>query len=615
MSGSWYAIGMKISVIGTGYVGLVAGAGFADMGNDVTCCDLDAQKIEGLKRGVMPIYEPGLDKLVTHNAAEGRLTFTTDVKAGVAGAEVVLLAVGTPPGPDGSADLSYILKAAADVGDALTGWAVVVTKSTVPVGTGDKIEAIISKRTKHEFAVASNPEFLKEGDALNDFMKPDRVVVGTDDKRAIETLRALYAPFTRTTDRMLVMDRRSAELTKYAANSMLATRISFMNDLANLCEILGADIELVRKGMGSDNRIGPKFLFAGPGFGGSCFPKDLRAAISTGREVGYKLEVLDAVVAVNERQKRRLGDKVLAHFGGDLKGKQIAVWGLAFKPGTDDIREAPALVLIEQLLAAGAKVSASDPVAIEAVRKQLGDRIATRRPLRLREGRRRAGAGHRVARVPAPVVRAPEVAAPPAGHLRRPQRLEPGRAARAGFTYYGMGRGVEPTQLETALTQSPGPHRPNPGRCDLRDASRAIDGQSPLRAARTSRLERRSGGRTRLSAARSLPRCHCRLRAAKLERARRHWREIRREAVAARVAEVRRDSRRRGQPTPGDSARFERARRGAARTRREAAASAAPAPRHRGVAPSRGRRRRRDRLEHRTAGWRRASIRSGRRRW
>jgi UDPglucose 6-dehydrogenase len=372
---SWYAIGMRICVIGSGYVGLVAGAGFADMGNDVICCDVDAQKIDGLQRGVMPIYEPGLDKLVMHNAAEGRLTFTTNVASGVAGAEVVLLAVGTPPGPDGSADLSYIMKAAEDVAGALTGWAVIVTKSTVPVGTGDKIEAIVAKRTKHEFAVASNPEFLKEGDALADFMKPDRVVIGTSDKRAVETLKALYAPFTRTNDRMLLMDRRSAELTKYAANSMLATRISFMNDLANLCEILGADIELVRRGMGSDVRIGPKFLFAGPGFGGSCFPKDLRAAISTGREVGYKLEVLDAVVEVNERQKRRLGEKVTKHFGGNLKGKKIAVWGLAFKPGTDDIREAPALVLIEQLLSADATVSASDPVAIGAVRKQLGDRI------------------------------------------------------------------------------------------------------------------------------------------------------------------------------------------------------------------------------------------------
>jgi UDPglucose 6-dehydrogenase len=367
---------MKICVIGTGYVGLVAGAGFADMGNDVTCCDIDAAKIDGLKRGVMPIYEPGLDKLVVNNTAEGRLTFTTDVASGVAGAEVILLAVGTPPGPDGSADLQYIFKAADQVGAALTGWAVIVTKSTVPVGTGDKIEAIVKQRTKFEFAVASNPEFLKEGDALNDFMKPDRVVIGADDKRAIDTLRTLYAPFTRTHDRMLVMERRSAELTKYAANSMLATRISFMNDLANLCERLGADIEQVRRGMGSDNRIGPKFLFAGPGFGGSCFPKDLRAAISTGREYGYKLEILDAVVAVNERQKKRLGEKVLTHFKGDVKGKNIAVWGLAFKPGTDDIREAPALVLIDQMLSAGAKVTGTDPVAMEAVRKVLGDRIS-----------------------------------------------------------------------------------------------------------------------------------------------------------------------------------------------------------------------------------------------
>jgi len=366
---------MKICVIGTGYVGLVAGAGFSDMGNDVTCCDLDAEKIEGLKRGVMPIYEPGLDKLVMHNVAEGRLLFTTDVASGVAGAEVILLAVGTPPGPDGSADLSFIFKAAEQVAKALTGWSVLVTKSTVPVGTGDKIEAIVKKHAKHEFAVASNPEFLKEGDAVNDFMKPDRVVIGADDKRAVDTLRALYAPFTRTSDRMLVMDRRSSELTKYAANSMLATRISFMNDLANLCELLGADIELVRKGMGSDGRIGPKFLFAGPGFGGSCFPKDLRAAVSTGKDVGYDLSILNAVVAVNERQKRKLGEKVLAHFGGDVKGKRIAVWGLAFKPGTDDTREAPALVLIEQMLAGGATICATDPVALEIVRKQLGDRI------------------------------------------------------------------------------------------------------------------------------------------------------------------------------------------------------------------------------------------------
>jgi len=366
---------MKICVIGTGYVGLVAGAGFSDMGNDVVCCDVDRAKIDGLNKGELPIYEPGLDKLVETNAAEKRLTFTTDIPKGVAGADVILLAVGTPPGPDGSADLSYIFKAAESVADALTGWAVIVTKSTVPVGTGDKIEALMKARTKHEFAVASNPEFLKEGDAVSDFMKPDRVIVGAEDKRAIDCLRNLYAPFTRTSDRMLVMDRRSAELTKYAANSMLATRISFMNDLANLCEILGADIELVRKGMGSDVRIGPKFLYAGPGFGGSCFPKDLRACITTGREVGYDLKILDAVVAVNEKQKRLLGEKVLKHFGGNLKGKRIAVWGLAFKPGTDDIREAPALVLIDQLLEAGAEVVGTDPVAMSAVKKQIGDKI------------------------------------------------------------------------------------------------------------------------------------------------------------------------------------------------------------------------------------------------
>ncbi len=435
---------MKICVIGTGYVGLVAGAGFSDMGNDVVCCDVDAAKIEGLRKGVMPIYEPGLDKLVIHNAAEGRLTFTTNVKEGVAGAEVILMAVGTPPGPDGSADLSYIFKAAEQVGDALTDWAVIVTKSTVPVGTGDKIEAIVRKRSKHEFAVASNPEFLKEGDAVNDFMKPDRVVIGADDKRAVEKLRALYAPFTRTTDCMLVMDRRSAELTKYAANSMLATRISFMNDLANLCELLGADIELVRKGMGSDVRIGPKFLYAGPGFGGSCFPKDLRAAVSTGREVGYKLEILDAVVAVNERQKQKLGEKVIAHFGGNLTGRRIAVWGLAFKPGTDDIREAPALVLIDQLLAVGAKVVATDPVAMEAVRKQIGDRIQYEE------------SNYECARDADALVLVTEW-----HEFRRPslERLKsvmkqpvvfdgrnvwtPTEMRAAGFTYYGIGRGKD----------------------------------------------------------------------------------------------------------------------------------------------------------------------------
>jgi len=366
---------MKICVIGTGYVGLVAGAGFSDMGNDVTCCDIDGDKIVALQQGQVPIYEPGLDKLIAHNVQEGRLAFTTEISAAVAGAEVVVLAVGTPPAPDGSADLRYIFQAAESAARALSGWAVLVTKSTVPVGTGDKIEAIVRQHTRHEFAVAANPEFLKEGDAVNDFMKPDRVIVGTADPRALHTLQALYSPFTRSSDRILVMDRRSAELTKYAANAMLATRISFMNELAGLCDAVGADIELVRKGLGSDARIGTKFLYPGAGFGGSCFPKDLRAVIHTAKEAGTHLQVLAAVEAVNERQKHLLADRLREHFRGDLHGRRIAVWGLAFKPGTDDVREAAALVLIQDLLAAGAHVAATDPVAIPSARKILGERV------------------------------------------------------------------------------------------------------------------------------------------------------------------------------------------------------------------------------------------------
>jgi UDPglucose 6-dehydrogenase len=366
---------MKIAVIGTGYVGLVAGAGFADMGSDVVCADIDAAKIAMLERGEIPIYEPGLEKLIGHNVREGRLSFTTNVPAAVAGSEVVFLAVGTPPLPDGSADLSHTLAAAETVARSLTGFAVIVTKSTVPVGTGDKIEAIARQHARCELAVVSNPEFLKEGDAVSDFMKPDRIIVGRSDARAIAVLRALYAPFTRSSDRMLVMDRRSAELTKYAANAMLATRISFMNDLANLCDAVGADIECVRKGMGSDARIGTKFLFAGAGFGGSCFPKDLRAAINTGHEVGMPLRVLEAVVAVNEQQKHRLAGDIRGCLGDDLAGKRIALWGLAFKPGTDDLREAPALVVAEDLLSAGAEIVATDPVAIPAAQKLLGQRV------------------------------------------------------------------------------------------------------------------------------------------------------------------------------------------------------------------------------------------------
>jgi UDPglucose 6-dehydrogenase len=345
------------------------------MGSDVVCADIDADKIAMLQRGEIPIYEPGLEKLIAHNVREGRLSFTTDVPTAVAGSAVVLLAVGTPPLPDGSADLSFTFQAAETVARALTGFAVIVTKSTVPVGTGDTIEAIARKHARYEFAVVSNPEFLKEGDAVSDFMKPDRIIVGTSDARALAILQALYAPFTRSSDRMLVMDRRSAELTKYAANAMLATRISFMNDLANLCDAVGADIECVRKGMGSDGRIGTKFLYAGVGFGGSCFPKDLRAAINTGIEASVPLRVLEAVVSVNDRQKHRLAEDIRRHFQGDLAGKRVALWGLAFKPGTDDLREAPALVVIEDLLAAGAEVVATDPVAIPAAQALLGQRV------------------------------------------------------------------------------------------------------------------------------------------------------------------------------------------------------------------------------------------------
>ncbi|MSP59163.1 MAG: UDP-glucose/GDP-mannose dehydrogenase family protein [Myxococcales bacterium] len=366
---------MRLAVLGTGYVGLVAGAGFADVGNEVVCADVDAEKIARLMRGEIPIFEPGLDRLVANNVREQRLSFSTDIAATVAGAEVVIIAVGTPSAPDGSADLSYVLAAAEAIGRALTGWAVIVTKSTVPVGTAEKIREAVARVSEVPFAVASNPEFLKEGDAVNDFMKPDRVIVGSDDARACEVLRALYAPFVRTNDRMLFMEARSAELTKYASNAFLATRISFMNDIANLCERLGADVESVRRGMGMDPRIGPKFLFPGIGYGGSCFPKDVRAALATAEAAGGQLEILAAVDRVNERQKGVLVDKMAAHYGARLRGRTIALWGLAFKPGTDDVREAPSLTVIERLLAAGVKVRAFDPVANAAVRARFGDRV------------------------------------------------------------------------------------------------------------------------------------------------------------------------------------------------------------------------------------------------
>ncbi|MCW5800891.1 MAG: UDP-glucose/GDP-mannose dehydrogenase family protein [Deltaproteobacteria bacterium] len=364
---------MKIAVIGTGYVGLVTGAGFADFGHAVTCVDIDAARIAALHAGTIPIHEPGLPELVHRNAQLGRLSFTTATDRAVAGADVVFIAVGTPSSHDGAADLGAVLEAAQAIGRALDRFTVVITKSTVPVGTADRVRAVLAEVARHEFAVASNPEFLKEGDAINDFLKPARVVVGAEDPRAIALLRELYRGVLRTNDRIHVMDIRSAELTKYAANAMLATRISFMNELAGLAEVVGADIESIRKAIGADPRIGPKFLFAGAGFGGSCFPKDLRALLHTARTHDLPLGVVQAAEAANDRQKRRLGDKIAAYFGGALAGKRIALWGLAFKPETDDIRESPALVLASQLRAGGATVVGYDPVAMDNVRAQHGD--------------------------------------------------------------------------------------------------------------------------------------------------------------------------------------------------------------------------------------------------
>ena len=366
---------MKLAVIGSGYVGLVTGAGFSNFGNHVTCVDIDPSRVERLRRGEIPFYEPGLAELVQRNARGGRLVFTTDTAEGVRDADVVFLAVGTPSRPDGGADLSYLLEAARQVGRGLSPGTVVVTKSTVPVGTGDLVRQTIAEVTSHPFSVASNPEFLKEGDAVNDFMKPARVIVGTDDPHALDVLRRLYTGFLRTSDRIQIMDLRSAELTKYAANAMLASRISFMNELAALADKVGADIEKVRKGVGSDPRIGTKFLFPGVGFGGSCFPKDLRALRDMGRLAGVVLGIVEATVEANERSKRMFAARIAEHFGGSLAGKRIAIWGLAFKPETDDIREAPALDVIAQLREAGASVVAFDPIANDNVRALLGDAV------------------------------------------------------------------------------------------------------------------------------------------------------------------------------------------------------------------------------------------------
>jgi UDPglucose 6-dehydrogenase len=366
---------MKSAVIGTGYVGLVTGAGFSEFGHEVACVDIDAKRIAALRDGTVPFFEPGLPDLVRRNVGVGRLTFTTDTAEAMAGAQLAFIAVGTPSGDDGSADLSYVDAAARDIGRSMTNFTVVVTKSTVPVGTADRVRSILAANAKQPFAVASNPEFLKEGDAVNDFLKPARVIVGVDDPRAEEMLRELYRGVLLTNDRVQVMDIKSAELTKYAANAMLATRISFMNELARLCELVGGDIDAIRKGIGADPRIGNKFLFAGAGFGGSCFPKDIRALAHTARVAGTQLEVVEAVQRANERQKRVLGERVLSVLGSDLRGSKVAIWGLAFKPETDDIRESPALTLIDQLAGAGAKVTGYDPEASANIAAQVGDKI------------------------------------------------------------------------------------------------------------------------------------------------------------------------------------------------------------------------------------------------
>lgn len=367
---------MKITVVGTGYVGLVTGTCFAETGNQVTCVDIDVNKVNKLSAGQITIYEPGLEKLFERNLKEGRLNFTTDLEKGISEAKVIFLALPTPPGEDGSADLSYILGVSEKLGPMLKDYKVIVDKSTVPVGTADKVHAAIAKSAKVEFDVVSNPEFLREGVAVEDFMKPDRVVIGTQSEKARKVMGDLYAPFVRQGNPIIYMDEKSAELTKYAANSFLATKISFMNEIAILCEKLGADVDMVRRGIGSDDRIGKRFLFPGIGYGGSCFPKDVQALVKSSQEVSYSFRILDAVMDVNEKQKLFLLPKVNAHFNNNLKGKHFALWGLAFKPNTDDIREAPALYIIDALVNAGATVSVFDPEAIPNVKGVIGDKVA-----------------------------------------------------------------------------------------------------------------------------------------------------------------------------------------------------------------------------------------------
>ena len=432
---------MNISVIGTGYVGLVVGACLAETGNDVVCADVVAPKIEGLKRNVLPIYEPGLEDLVERNQQDGRLTFTTDIASAIASADVLFIAVGTPPDEDGSADLQHVLAVAREVGRYMSREMVVVTKSTVPVGTAGKVATEIGKEAKYPFHMCSNPEFLKEGAAVDDFMKPDRVVLGVDSEFARRMMSEIYAPFVRTGNPIIFMDIASAEMTKYAANGMLATRISFMNEIANLCEKVGANVDMVRRGIGSDSRIGPSFLFPGPGYGGSCFPKDVKALVRTGAEMGMELKVLSAVEEVNHAQKLRLSEKLRDALGDDLAGMLIAVWGLAFKPQTDDMRDAPSLTLIEDLLEAGATVCAHDPASMNEARHKLGNRI------RYAETNYDAlsGADALVVVTDWNEYRHPDFSRVK-GLLRRPVVIDgrnlydPAKMAGLGFTYHSIGR-------------------------------------------------------------------------------------------------------------------------------------------------------------------------------
>lgn len=371
---------MKITIVGTGYVGLVTGACFSEVGIEVTCVDIDKKKIENLKKGIIPIYEPGLEKMVQRNIEKNRLSFSTSLSESLKDVDVVFSAVGTPPDEDGSADLKYVLDVAREVGENMNNYTLIITKSTVPVGTAEKVRAAMQKALRKrnaniDFDVASNPEFLKEGDAVNDFLKPDRIVVGVDSKRARDLMTKLYKPFTMSGHPVIFMDIVSAEMTKYAANAMLATKISFMNDMANLCEIVGADVNMVRKGIGSDRRIGKYFIYPGTGYGGSCFPKDVKAIIKTADAVGYSMEVLKSVEDVNERQKSVLFNKAMKYFNSDLKGKTIAIWGLSFKPQTDDMREAPSLVIVNKLREAGAIVKVYDPVAMAEAKRILKDKV------------------------------------------------------------------------------------------------------------------------------------------------------------------------------------------------------------------------------------------------